>query len=1188
MAAFDSYLKPGVTTQESVEDPGALLFGDVRIPVLIGEGQETKAHKNVEMHRGSSSVVDDLVVKENLSDQVTGLTRSFQLGYFPVVKGNGAGTITNLPTDITILADGIPATVTSLNGETGGFQTQAMYAEGTQLEATYYFKRRDTFVQDEDLSNQVPAFAVWEGDANLPLSLSIPGALGNSVRLSLVSTTPTDDSVAVGGIGTDQITIQLLKSNGSTRTYGDIKNLIEVGILTVSGYIVLQGAMSGAVAAQTAAPVAATYFRDGDGPNSNTTFKLAHVPVVDGTNGGVVTTNPAHITVKVNNVPMSVRTLDGETGLFTLASEVTYGSVLTASYYTNTYQDTYDMIPSGDVSSLDMVGFGPDREDFVNTVDYVLENTNGSARIQWGASVSTQAGVWTAGYEPFNGSVITTTLVDEKVFLRPVQGVVDGKNSVFTLLDVPTEGSGLSRPTNDPGLIHVYVGTDPINALSQGEVRVIQCFGQSRTFKLYTPPAAGRSVFASYYRSTLNDHTYTFNVAVPGIIGQGTYTITDELGNVVPVVKPGAHTVTEANFATTGIVWPYSASDLSCVPGKSPNETITVTFEAGDPDFIITPAVQATAVDPENDDITFRSTNTGTAPNGVVKILFVGVTEQADATALEVSGDTVSVYITKVGGVTRTLQEIINLFTTNPGNVTWPTATGTIICEPSSGSAVLTTNAAASSTNPTGTAFANGAAAVTSPRSLHYTVTSNRTQNDSLLDGMGVTTGTGYLNQTFEAASTGVRFTIINPDDALEFGYTSLPSPSYHFQPGDTLVFTVNNAEARVTSAVTTNALAGVRTKVVSTYGMKAGDTAVVTTYNKAGNEPKVGDFYFISYTTVKSDSEFALKLYTNVTDAYAVYGDPTPNNPLSLAARLFAQNGGQMFGCIQVRKEIGLETASDQSYMTAISSLAAPLPGSDRKADVIVPLTSSPVVIQHLNRHLITQGSQRMSGEATGFYGYDIYATPDSMRSLARSLKTDRLTGAAVPVAVLEAQISGKSVEFAVPGPFVAAALAGLSLNPANDVATTLTRQNVVGFTRLVKRFDDPTMDLMAADGLTCLIERDGALQVRHWVTTDNSSPLKREPTSRLIVDYTRKIVRRNLDQFIGRKLLQSAINSVTVVTTSTLKSLVEQEIIEGFKGLQVARDENDPSVLHVKFFVKPIFSLLWIDVSLTVTTKL
>lgn len=1187
MALFEQYTKPGVYVRESVEDPGTTLFGDLRIPVLIGEGQEAKAHKNVEMHRGSSSVADDLVVKENLSDQVTGLTRTFHLNYFPVVKGNGQGVVTNIPTDITILVDGVPATVTSLNGTTGEFQLQSILPEGTQLEATYFFKRVDTYIENESLTEHVPAFAVWEGDVKLPLSLSIPGALGNSVKLALVSGTPTADSVAVSGIGTDTITIQLIKADTTTRTYGDIRSLIEAGIPTVAGYITLTS-MTEVIAAQTPSPVIATNFVNGSGPNSNTTFKLAHTPVVDGSNGGVVTTSPSAITAKVNGAVATVRSLDGATGLFQLASPVAKGQTLEVSYYTNTYQDTYDMIPANDVASLDLVGFGPDREDFVNTVDYVLETTpSGSPRIQWGASASVAAGLVTPGYPAFDGTVITTTLVDERVFMRPVQGVVDGKNSVFTLLDVPTDGSGLSRPTNNPLLVKVYVGTDPINALNNGEVRVIQCFGESKTIKLYTPPAAGRSVFASYYRSTLNDHAYTFEVVVPGIMGQGTYTVKDELNNIVPVIKSGAHTVTEANFTTTGIVWPFSTSDLACVPGNSPNETITVTFESGDPEFTVTPAVQATAIDPENTGLTFRATNTGTAPNGVAKILFVGVTEKADAEALEVTGDVVSVYITKTGGSTRTLQEVLNLFSTNPGSVVWPATTGAVICEPSSG-ATLTTNAAASTTNPTGTEFSGGAAAVTTPRSLHYTVTSSRTNGDMLTDGKGRTEGTGFLNQTFESATTGVRFTILNPNDALDFGYTSLPSPSYHFRPGDVLTFVVNASEARVTSAVTSNFLAGLRTKVVSTYQMKAGDTAVVTTYNKAGNEPKVGDFYYISYTTRKSEAEFGLKLFNNPADAYALYGDPTPNNPLSLAARLFTLNGGQIFGCIQVKKESGLETASDQSYMTAISSLSAPLPGSDRKADVIVPMSTSPVVIHHLNRHLITQGSQRMSGEATGFYGYDIYATPESMRSLVRSLRAERLTAAGVPGAILEAQVQGRAVEFTVGGQFVAAALAGLALNPANDVATTLTRQAVVGFSRLIRRYDENTMDMMAADGLTCLVERDGAFQIRHWVTTDPTSPLKREPTSRLIIDYTRKIVRRNLDQFIGRKLIQSAINSVTIVATSTLKSLVDQEIIEGFKGLQVTRDESDPSVLHVSFFVKPIFSLLWVDVSLTVTTKL
>lgn len=1204
MALFEQYTKPGVYTREAVEDPGIILFGDLRIPVLIGEGQETTAYKNVELHRGSSAVADDLVVKEDISDQVTGLTREFHTGYFPIVKGDGTGTLTNTPTDLVVLADGVPATVTALSGSTGVFQLHDIYAVGTVLTVTYYFKRMDTLVEGEDLSDQVPAFATWDGDANLPLTLTVPGDSGNSVSLTFVSSTNTSDALAVSGVGTNDIVIELKKANGDIRTYSDVVALIDTGIPTPTGNIALDGSIE-AVAGDEMSPVITTLFRNGAGPNTNTTFKVKNVPVVDGSNGGVVTTNPKFFTVKVNGVAATVNTLDGASGLFTLANPVLFGQTLTVTYYTNTYQDTYDLLPASNVATLDLVGFGPDREDFVNTVDYVLEQPEGkNARIQWGASSSTATGTWTTGYEPFDASVITTTLVDQRMWLQACQGTVDGKNAVFQLPDVPTDGSGLSRPTNNPTLVHVYTGTDPIDALASGEVRVIQLFGASKTFKLYNPPQAGDLVYASYYRNILNDHTFTLSVVNPGIIGQGTYKVTDEFGNVIPVVTPGNTSVTEADYAITGTVWPYSLSDLTG-SADSPDETITVTFQSGDPDFIVTPATQGVLESTVNVGLRFRSTTTGNNSQSDTSIFFEGSTEKADINAVAVSSEAVTVYILKSGGGTRNFQEIINAFSyIAPAT----TSAGVVICEPTSGSVVLTTTAVANGMDPA-EYLGDGTDAVTSARSLHFRVTSSRTSAEALADGMGKTGGAttpalpnwdggvgsdnvvgevGYLNQTYNDLNTGITFTLINPEDALNFGYTSLPSPLYHFQPGDVLTFNVSTTDARSTSAVPTIDLYGLRTKVVSTYGMRAADSAVVNTYNKAGSEPNIGDFYYVSYTVHKTDADYELKIFTNPADAYKLYGDPNPTNKLSLAARLYSQNGAEVFGAIQVKKDIGLETASDQAFMDAISSLAAPLPGSDRKCDMIVPLTTSPVVIQYLNRHLLTQGSQRNSGEAIGIYGYDFYATPDTMRALARSLKAERMIGIAVPGAILEIDIQGKTAEFAVGGEFLAAAMAGMTLNPAIDVATTLTKKSMVGFSRLIKRFDGPTMDLMAADGLTCLVENAGAFVIRHWVTTDNTSPLKREPTSRLIIDYLRRIVRRNLDQFIGRKLLQSAINSVTVVTTSTLKSLIDQEIIEGYKNVIVQRDDYDPTVLHVKFTVKPIFSLLWIDVALTVTTKL
>ena len=1298
MALFDQYTKPGVYTRESVADPGTILFGDLRIPVFVGEGNEEFVTKNQTMHRGSSSVSDDLVVKENLSAQLYDGSgnalppkRQFTLTYFPVVKGDGSGTTTSTPSDITILADGAPVVVTALDGATGVFQTQDLFVAGTSMTATYYFKRKDTQFT-EDVSGQVPAYATWTTQPHLVLTLSNPGALGNNVTLALTKATPVTDALAVSGIGSDAISIELqqtpkniaiglgltfasagtvtrasgswitdgvkvgdklvfagqtqplnnvtvealivtdlvvtvtgslttatIDAGGSTtltaaRTLNDIKNLVLSGVATQSGGTLVVTSIETGFEGLGATAVGATTFAGGAGPSTNTTFEVAHLPIVDGTNGGIVTSSTASVSAKVNGVTATVQSVDGPNGLVTLASPVAFGQTVVLTYYANNYQDTYDILPASNVTSLTSVGYGPDRSDFTDGSDFVLTTlSNGSNAIQWGSAVTDVTGQWTAGYTAFDPTYVVPTLVDEKMYLQPVQGTVNGKNTTFTLLDVPTDSSGLGRATNDPALVQVYVGATPEAALLAGTVRVIQVVGASKTIKLYNPPVSG-SVYASYYRNSLNDHTFTLSVETAGVTGQGTYKVANELGNVLPLIVNGSNAVTEANFATTGIVWPKSSGlslpDLNTVAGKSPDETITVTFQDDSLQFPVTLAAQATVVGVTGNNIGLRFTalTPGTAANGKTVQLVSSGTGKADASAIAVVVNNLTIEIVKADNTTtRTLAEIIALLTTYHTATVTPATTGTeIFATLAAGSGISSSSQVSAEGSPL--ALAGGVNYASTPYALRYKVTSSRTSGQALVDGLGLTGGAttpaypnttvganGYLNQTFVDATTGVKFTIVNPADALSYGYTTLPSPSYHYRPGDTLTFIVNKAAARYTSTTPIIAIPGLKVKVLSTYGMRdsngglvAPDTNIITTYNKSGNEPAIGDYYYVTFTVAKTETDLALKIYSNPADAYAQYGDPTPSNKLSLAARLFTQNGGQIFGCIQVRKDVGLETASDASFMTAIATLASPLPGSNRKADMIQPLSTSPNVIQYLNRHLLTQSSQHNSGEATSVYGFDFYATPDSMRNSARSVKSDRLTGVAIPGAILELDINGKAAEYAVGGEMVAAAMAGAIINPAIDVATTLTRQNLVGFSRLIKRYDDPTMDLMAGDGLTCLVENSGAFQIRHWVTTDNSSVLKREPTSRLIVDYTRRQVRKNLDQFIGRKLLQTALNSISIVTSSTLTTLVSNEIIEGYKNLVVTKDASDPTVVHVAFALKPIFSLLWIDVSLTVSTSL
>src|SRR5208282_823711 len=217
--------------------------------------------------------------------------------------------------------------------------------------------------------------------------------------------------------------------------------------------------------------------------------------------------------------------------------------------------------------------------------------------INWGASVSSATGQSAAGESAnFTPAEVTTALRDDHVYLQPLSGAVNGKNTVFSIPDVPTDGSGLSVATDNPALIYVYVGSDPLEAFlnSAGNnylgVQVAQLSGENQLVTLYNPPAAGNNVYASYYRSQLADHQYSITVVNPGYAGLGTFIITDELDRVTPLVSFAGGTVSQGAFADTGVVYPNDFSDAQAQAGAAVDETVTLTFNNDGDSIVVLPA----------------------------------------------------------------------------------------------------------------------------------------------------------------------------------------------------------------------------------------------------------------------------------------------------------------------------------------------------------------------------------------------------------------------------------------------------------------------------------------------------------------------------------------------------------------------------------------------------------------------
>jgi hypothetical protein len=1250
MALFDQYTKPGVYTDVTIVNPGIPLFNTARIPVIIGEGQQSFTYSNVELHRGSAADSDETVVGENLSSQANGEATVFQVSYYPIVTGDGTDTLATDPSQITVTANGIQVAVASINGAAGQFTSYDVPA-GSDLVVNYAFKRTDTLITNQNLSYEVPTFATLTLQG-LALTLSIPGAVGNGVTVAftlaaepstattfsitsnVVSVVATNDFVAgqevvlsgwtVGtylngqtvtilssglsssgysfdfthgnvtstsdtGVATpvnggvpdvsavtvtgNAVSIELRNSDGTTiRTMAKVASLINV--LTLSaGYITV---VSNATPSASGAAVAATAFSGGSGQNTNTTFTVQNVPITDGTNSGQATTNPADVTVLVNGVAATVVSVDGAEGQFTLANGVTAGATLEATFYTNTWQNTFDVIPASTVTSITEVGLSPNRADFIQGIDYVLTNGN---QISWGAAVNTAQGSVASG-NPFNGLYILTTLKDSHAFLRQTTGGVSNSvNQTFTLADVPVDGSGLGNPTFNPSLIKVYVGTTPIAAFNAGPVTVVSLNGDSATIILKNPPPNGSNVYASYYRSLLKDHTFTLTATDPA---SNEYTITDENSIVVPVTTVtsilGAGGITSENIDST-IVWPYSFSDLKAAI-EGPNETVTVTFQ-NDGLGTVVPGTQAsvTLAQTGPDSLIFQSTNVGTAPNGVVSVAMVAGSAVADGSAVTVTGNAISINITGLSA-TRTIADVISLFA--GGVITTPLA-GAIICT----AGVGTTTSDTAIVHALATMSGGTASSITNPYANRFKVTSSLSNGS----GSGTSGGqVGYLDQTYVDSVTGLTFTLVNPADALSYGYVSLPG-GYVWQPGDIITISVSNTATRVASQIPTIDIPGVWTEVEQFFNVGTGNTAVVSTFNTSGNGPTVGEYYYITYTVAKQPSDYALQIFTTAQDAYAAYGQPSATNRLSLGIYLMTLNGAQTFGAIQVPQQPNSNYASDAEFIAALGTLTTSLPGVDQKAGVIVPMSTSSTVQQALSRQLTTQATVRNRGEAIGFIGFNQFATPTTARQTASAIANQRVIAVAPFYAACQLptqDLNGNYEVIGVTGEFLAAALAGLNLNAANDVATTLTLQKLVGFTQLLQRFDDPTNDLMAGTGITVLYEDNGALVVRDYLTTDPSNPLTSEPTSTTIVDYVRQNFRSGLKQFIARKFTSALLNDIQITCTAMLTQCVANEILGNWANLTVVASPTDPTVCLVTVSILPIFSLKYIQITFAVTTQL
>ena len=438
--------------------------------------------------------------------------------------------------------------------------------------------------------------------------------------------------------------------------------------------------------------------------------------------------------------------------------------------------------------------------------------------------------------------------------------------------------------------------------------------------------------------------------------------------------------------------------------------------------------------------------------------------------------------------------------------------------------------------------------------------------------GSAGSAGYGIPGQTYSDAKTGLRFTIL-PASAGD--YTS--GGSFTLQVGST--FTAD-------ASIPFKSIPGVETTVFNTLNTNPGTTGLLSTFAPGGNEPRLGDPFYISYEFAKTD--LTTGLFRDLKKIQANFGAPTADNPLSLAARLALLNGAVLVGLKQVLRTADSSQAPASAYMAAIEEQRKPMSGNV-KPDVVVPLATDPSIFAFLNQHCAFMSSPRQEGERMGVVGCAVGTTSLGVQSIAKGLSSELMIVTYPDSYVLSVtDADGNTFDQLVDGSFMAAALAGSTCNPAVDVATPLTRRQVFGFNQVGRVLDPTEANQIAVAGVTIMEQVDAGIRVRHGLTTRIDNVLTRTPSVTMTIHYVQQTVRRILDPFIGQKFSGSVLKSAESALTAAFGSLIQEQIVAKVANISVTVDEQDPTIMRAEAVYVPVFPLEYIVCSFSIRVRL
>lgn len=376
----------------------------------------------------------------------------------------------------------------------------------------------------------------------------------------------------------------------------------------------------------------------------------------------------------------------------------------------------------------------------------------------------------------------------------------------------------------------------------------------------------------------------------------------------------------------------------------------------------------------------------------------------------------------------------------------------------------------------------------------------------------------------------------------------------------------------------------------------------------RKSRKPDPGVVYYVEIiypvNETNNPGQYDLKAFTMVDEIFTTYGDCLSYadhtgtkfelNRLALGLYLAKLNGSNSVYGLQVDyKRTESKLAPDQyDYSVALAKLEA--------ADYIyriVPLDLNNNINEVVINHVELMSSPEEKGERRALLSYAAVGSISNFTDLYNQVGgyATRISNARVNLLnKYNASIYLPSgdlldpIDVAGSEPFICAAMAGKEASMG--IASSLTKATLAGFDTISEIV--PTLrtqrNMLAQKGVV-LLEKGTASgnslnTIRHSLTTDVSSVENRETSITTIKDYTGKLLRNTLDQFIGKTNLinEELLTRIQASAETTLDSEIANNILIAGEVSDIHQDSTDLDRVVMVVTIYPPYPCNGIDISI------